>query len=338
MITQVPRAAFTTLHVRCGDDIKDRLAEAGIKGAYLSFADPAWLGPPPIFNAWISGRAALIAERTGMARAKVREELGDAYWRLARAPQHYTHIVLWFEHDLYDQSALARILAGFALRKRRPKIDLIAIDRFPGVKRFLGLGQLSSAQLASLWPQRRPVRKSQLSAGTRIWAALCAPTPEPLMEIVAHGVAVLPLMKTALERQLQELPWTTDGLSLTEREALRALAKGPLTGAEVFDSAQLKREPQPFMGDLFFFAVLRDLLDSPQPPIAVSPATRRTVWPRRVLRLTPVGRALLDGKLDWQAQFPLERWVGGIPISRRDRPWRWNPHTKSAVLSQPNLP
>ena len=333
MKNQAPDAGLATLHVRCGDDIKDKLVEAGFEGAYLSFADPAWLGPPPAFNAWIAGRAALIAERSGIARAKVREGLGDAYWRLARAPQQYQRIVLWFEHDLYDQSALARILAGFALRKTRPKVELIAIDRFPGVKRFLGLGQLSSAQLASLWPRRKAVSKRQLSAGTEIWAALCAPTPEPLMEIVADGMPDLPLMKSALQRQLQELPWTTDGLSLTEREALRALAKGPLTASEVFGTAQLKREPQPFMGDLFFFAVLRDLLDSPQPPIAVSPITRRAVWPRRVLRLTPVGRALLDGKLDWQTQFPLERWVGGIPISRRDPPWRWNPRTKRAVPS-----
>ena len=109
-------------------------------------------------------------------------------------------------------------------------------------------------------------------------------------------------------------------LSLTEREALRALAKGPLAASEVFAIAQQKREPQPFMGDLFFFAVLRDLLDSPRPPLAVTPATRRAVWPRRMLRLTPVGRAVLDGKLDWQTQFPLERWVGGIAISTATRP------------------
>jgi hypothetical protein len=35
------------LHIRCGDDIRDKLVEAGIEGDYLSVADPAWLGPPP---------------------------------------------------------------------------------------------------------------------------------------------------------------------------------------------------------------------------------------------------------------------------------------------------
>ena len=36
------------------------------------------------------------------------------------------------------------------LRKKLPRIKLIAIDRFRGIKRFIGFGQLSAAQLAIL--------------------------------------------------------------------------------------------------------------------------------------------------------------------------------------------
>ena len=38
------KGAQRVLHIRCGDDIRDKLVEAGIEGDYLSFADPAWLG------------------------------------------------------------------------------------------------------------------------------------------------------------------------------------------------------------------------------------------------------------------------------------------------------
>ena len=203
--------------------------------------------------------------------------------------------MLWFEHDLYDQSALARSWPASPCARRYRRSSSIAIDRFPGVERFLGLGQLSPAQLASLWPRRKAVTKRQLGAGSKVWAALCAATPEPLMEIVADGMADLPLMKAALQRQLQELPWTTDGLSLTEREALRALAKGPLAASEVFAIAQQKREPQPFMGDLFFFAVLRDLLElaaaaarghagNAARGVAAPRAAPHAGWPRRARR------------------------------------------------------
>lgn len=328
------KGALRTLHIRCGDDIRDKLFDAGIEGDYLSFADPAWLGPPPASNAWIAGRAALIAERTGLPRQKIRADLGDAYWRLARAPAEYQRIVLWFEHDLYDQAALARVLAGFALRKKLPRLELIAIDRFRGIKRFIGLGQLSTAQLATLWPRRKPVSRRQLALGAKTWAALRAPTPGPLQDLLKSSTRDLPFLKGALQRHLQELPWTTDGLSLAERHALAALARGPRSAADVYADAQTKRDPQPFMGDLFFWSVLRDLLEAPRPPIAVSAATRRAAWHKRVLRLTPVGKALLAGKLDWQTTGPLERWVGGIAVARGAPTWRWNPRTARIAQGQ----
>ena len=325
------KGAQGVLHIRCGDDIRDKLCEAGLAGDYLSFADPAWLGPPPAFNAWLAGRAALVAERTGLPRRKVRTELGDAYWRLARAPADYRHIVLWFEHDLYDQAALVRVLASFAQRKILPRLELICIDGFRGIRRFVGLGQLTPGQLASLWPKRKRVGRRQIALGARTWAALRASTPEPLETLRASDLRALPFLSAALQRHLQELPWTTDGLSLTERQALAALAKGPCTVTELFADAQMKRDPQPFMGNLFFWSVMRDLIDAPRPPVAVSAATRRAVWHRRVLRLTPTGRALLDGSLDWQAQRPLARWVGGVPAAAGAPDWRWNPKTRCAT-------
>jgi hypothetical protein len=320
-----------TLHIRCGEDIKDKLAEAGIPGDYLSFADPAWLGPPPAFNAWLSDRAALIAERSGLPRPKVRAQLGEAYWRLARAPADYQHIVLWFEHDLYDQAVLARVLANFAQRKTLPRIEIISIDRFRGVRPFLGLGQLTALQLASLWPKRQRIGRRHLALGSRAWTALRALTPEAIESLIASDTRALPFLKPALQRHLQELPWTTDGLSLTERAALAALAKGPLSVSELFADAQMKRDPSPFMGDLFFWSVLRDLIGAPRPPVVITSGTRRLAWHRRVVRLTPTGKALLSGKLDWQELLPLPRWIGGIPAGPGAPDWRWDPKSRRAT-------
>ena len=313
------------LHIRCGGDIKAKIAAASIPGDYLSFADPAWLGPPPAFNAWLSDRAALIAERCGLPRPRVRAELGEAYWRLARAPVDYEHIVLWFEHDLYDQAVLARVLANFAQRKALPRIDIISIDRFRGIKPFVGLCQLTAQQLGSLWPKRQRIGRRPLRLGSRAWSALRALTPEPLAELIASDTRALPFLKPALQRHLQELPWTTDGLSLTERAALSALAKRPLSVSDLFADAQMKRDPSPFMGDLFFWSVLRDLIDAPKPPVSVTPGTRRLAWHRRVVRLTPTGKALLNGKIDWQELLPLPRWVGGVPAGPGAPDWRWDP-------------
>jgi len=75
---------------------------------------------------------------------------------------------------------VVRVLANFAQRTALPRVELISIDRFRGLKRFIGLGQLSAQQLASLWPKRKRISRRQLTLGARAWAALRALTPEPL--------------------------------------------------------------------------------------------------------------------------------------------------------------
>lgn len=314
------------VHVRCGNDIEAKLGEAGLEGDYLAFTDPIWLGPTADFGSWVSGRARLVADRSSLPFDAVRREMGEGYWRLGRLATRYDHIVLWFEHDLYDQACLVRVLAKLAARPTLPRVELVCIDRFPGIARFVGLGQLSPEQLAGLWPQRKPVGRRQLALGARAWAALQAASPPPIEALRTAGLGALPFLGAALERHLQELPWTTDGLGLTERLILASLGRGPRTAAALFVDSQA-RDPLPYMGDLFFGAVVRDLLAAPRPPIAIDGSTRRLAWQRRVIRLTPIGKALLDGRRDWLDEGPATRWVGGIPVGAGTAGWRWDPGT-----------
>jgi hypothetical protein len=314
------------VHVRCGHDIERKLCEAGIAGDYFAFADPAWLGPLAAAGQGPSSRARLIAERCALPVESVRRQLVEAQERLDQLATRYDHVVLWYAHDLYDQASLVRVLASLARRPALPRIELIAIDRFPRVDRFIGLGQLAASQLAALWPGRTPIGRRHLALGARAWTALRAASPQPIEALLASDLSALPLLGAALRRHLQELPWMTDGLALTERLILAGLASGPRTAAALFADTQ-SRDPQPYMGDLFFWSIVGDLLSAPRPPIAVDDVTRDLAWPRRVIQLTPIGRAVLDGGLDWQAGQPAARWVGGIPVGRDAPDWRWDPHT-----------
>jgi len=312
------------IHVRCGHDIQAKLRKAGIAGDYLALADPMWLGPPAASVSGQDGRARLIAARCDLPVTAVRRQLAEAAWWLDRLAAHYDHVALWYEHDLYDQASLVRVLASQASRPALPRIELVAADRFPGVGRFIGLGQLSAGQLASLWPRRVPVGRRHLTLGARAWAALQAGTPRSIEALLASDLGALPFLGAALVRHLQELPWTTDGLALTERLILSCLANSPRTVAELFRDAQA-RDPQPYVGDLFFVSMVRDLLAAPRSPIAIADTTRRLDWPRRVVHLTSLGRALLQGGHDWQAERPTGRWVGGIPVRAGEPGWRWDP-------------
>ena len=147
-------------------------------------------------------------------------------------------------------------------------------------------------------------------------------------------------MAGALLRHLQELPWAADGLSLSQRLVLRVLAAGPRSGAALFREIHNRSEPLPFMGDLMFWHLLSDMRNAARPPIA---AGGEAPWPQRSIALTDTGRALLDGRQDWQLCGAAPRWVGGVEIvslgpAGLPRQWRWNPVAGRPTLAGPALP
>ena len=313
-----------TLHLRCGSDIQEGLKRAGFAGDFLEFADPYCQGPVPRDGDFVDIRARFIAEAYGFPLREIRERQTREYAALADAAARFPRIVLWFEHDSYDQLILAKILAHFAEAGRPRTLELICIDRFPAIARFNGLGQLSPVALRTLWERRAPVTEAQLDLGTAVWQALRAPSPQALFAIAAPGTPALPEMAPALTRHLMELPWTVDGLSLTERLALQQLDASPMTVGRIFAALHREAEPLPFLGDLMFWSVLRDMQSVSEPPYAVEPATASEPWPHRKLVLTETGKELLAGRLDWLSLGPKERWVGGVRIAPDTPGWRWH--------------
>ena len=72
----------------------------------------------------------------GAAEAEAQLRARDE--RLAAAIAGAEPVVLWFEHDLYDQLQLIQILAG--LPDRPEHAELICVGSFPGRPGFAGLG------------------------------------------------------------------------------------------------------------------------------------------------------------------------------------------------------
>lgn len=316
-----PLTAAATVHVRCGSDIRRGLQQAGIGGRFIEFSDPVCQGPVPdgLDDGDLAAvRARFIAEAYGGGEAGGRRRLA-AEMAALDAIGDDDGIVLWFEHDIYDQAVLIRLLDRLA---RRPmlhrRMRLICIDRFPGIERFIGLGQLSPEQLAALLPQARPLTEGQFALGRQAWKAFRQADPSELWALVEAGTPDLPLLAGALKRHLMELPGRRDGLALTERLCLQAVTEGAATPSSVFNALRDGLEPQPFLGDLMLWPILRRLSDAPRPAL-----TPFAAW-NDALEPTPFGRALLDGSAAWCAANPIDRWLGGIHLLGTAPAWLWD--------------
>jgi hypothetical protein len=238
--------------------------------------------------------------------------------------------VLWFEADLYDQLQLAQILARLAeLRVAPERISLICIGEYLGIAHFGGLGELGPDQLAGLPGSAAVTLTSDaLALATQAWAALRASDPRGLAAIVASRSPELRFMSEAFDRLGREYPWKRDGLSLTERRVLAAIAGGAPTAGDAFVAAA-GREARPFLGDTWAFAAIERVAHAPVPLVAVeSPGS---VDRRTPVRLTDVGYRVLRGEEDHVALNGLDRWVGGVHLLGREADWRWDDGVEAVV-------
>ena len=249
-------------------------------------------------------------------------------------------MVLWFEHDLYDQLQLLDVLALAGTAETAP--ELIVIGSFDGKPAFAGLGELTASELETLWPSRHRAAPAALEAAASAWAAFQAPEPTALAEWATRPSAHLPFLVPALRRLLEELPAPADGLSRTERAALQTIAAGARTPPASFVAVQ-RLEEAPFLGDTSFYRALSTLgegknrlLESddgtplPPPP----PLGDGQPFARMQLRLTAAGERTLRGEADRVELLGIDRWIGGTHLTPDDM-WRWDPTELKLVRSSP---
>jgi hypothetical protein len=317
-----PTVGRTLLHVTNGESAGNTLRQTRLGGAVLSWQDVLHEGPVQAFprDELLRTRARFLAECGWGSEAALRSSLERRDWQLLDALREGAEVVLWFEHDLYDQLQLIDALT--LARGIDAEPELIVIASFPGKPRFAGLGELTAKELETLWPARNRATREALDAAAEAWAALCAPEPDALAELATRDDPHLPFLAPALRRLLDELPSPLDGLSRTERFALETIAAGARTAPAAFVASQ-RREDAPFLGDTWFFRMLAALGQgdnrlvegdgAPLPP--PPPLSDGQSYSRLELRMTDAGERVLRGEANRVELLGLDRWVGGTHIT-----------------------
>lgn len=319
------------LHVTNGESSGNTLRQTSLGGAVLPWQDTLHEGPVPSLprRELLWTRARFLAD-CGWGRPQaLLSSLARRDEQLLDALRSDLHVVLWFEHDLYDQLQLLDVLALAHAEAAAP--ELIVIGSFPGKPSFAGLGELAAAELETLWSSRRRATPATLDAAVSVWTAFQAPEPTALAEWAARDTVELPFLGPALRRLLEELPAPADGLSGTERRALQVIAAGNSTPPAAFVRAQ-RLEEAPFLGDAWFYRALSALGQGetrlvetddgaalPPPP----PLSDSRHFARLKLRLTAHGEATLRRDADRVELLGIDRWLGGTHVTPRNM-WRWD--------------
>jgi hypothetical protein len=193
------------IHITNGDCAVSVLQAAGACGDILPWRDVLHEGPV---------RAGLSLEDLSKERIRFIADAGwgeygeveksfkgrDAVFR--RAGEH-DEIVLWFEHDLYDQLQLIQVLDGLYGQAR---VSLVCEAEY--------LGTMAPERATELFELRSPITKRHYNEARAAWSAFRAADPTG----INMQFQTLPFLGAAMVRMLEEYPWTTDGLSRLQRD------------------------------------------------------------------------------------------------------------------------
>ena len=314
------------LHVANGTCTTNVIEAAGIPGTRSIWADPLYEGPVPAGSSdeeLIEVRGRYLA---GPAEDASVDPVNDLrrWRRTIAAHDSYDELLLWFEHDLFDQLNLIQILTWVRARLPAGKaVSLVCIGSFPGHPRFMGLGELSPYELAPLFETRRAVRDAEYILAERAWQSFREATPEGLDHLRHADTSALPYLAPALERFLQEYPSMLDGLSRTERRLLRLADRGPIDVADAFPRMH-DDEDAYYITDLSLAALVHTLSRTSPPLIAIAPGPHADEGPLQgTVSLTDAGREVLNLRRD-RVACGLDRWLGGVHLQNGAAIWRWD--------------
>ncbi len=268
-------------HLTSGDAAGEKLAVASLPGEVLIWRDILYDGPR--LPSWpdekvLESRAGFLAETTGsgMAQEQILESLRNQYRSLKKASAN--QIVLWFDACLFDQSMLAHVLTCLRSCAAR-HVELLCVAAFPGIEPFHGLGQLTAAELASLYDQRKTVTAAQFEFAGEVDRAFALQDRAALRWLAALTGAPLPHIPAAAARWLQELPDPSTGLGRLETLALAAVRAGCSTPGQIFRHVAAEDAPPQFWGDTTLWAKLNNLAARQPPLITITgPADRLPLW------------------------------------------------------------
>src|SRR5438093_4973549 len=205
------------LHITDGESVAGTLRESGIPGVVSIYGDLMFEGPAPAgldAETWRETRARFMAD-TGLRQTleEARQYLKACEDTLTAFSQH-EEVVIWLSHTLSNQLILIKVLDWFSRRDLGAvKLSLICVGNYPGMDRFVGLGQLHANQLVSLADTRLPVDETQYRTARAAWNAFTSPEPTEIERFIANGTSALPFIAAAMRRHLEQLPSADNALS-----------------------------------------------------------------------------------------------------------------------------
>src|SRR4051794_38344732 len=299
------------IHLHNGDVVADAARRAGVPGRHVPYRETLVSGPVrPNLGAqeWVEERARFLAEHYGENLLRVRNELLEQEQLLDHAREE--EVVLWFEHDLFCMANLLYLLSRLSKVRR---LSLVWCAK--------PLGAQEDVDIFQQYHSRYAVAPAMMNAGAMAWRAYISEEATDLNKLLDADFVDFPFLREGFVLHASRFPSVRNGLGEVEQRALAGIEAGATDFASLF--ARFDQSPPRFgFGDGEFLRHLRRLATCAVPMITIIEAENERP-PQALFSLTPAGKNVLEGKVDFIELNNAGFWLGGAHLTRA-RLWRWD--------------
>jgi hypothetical protein len=307
------------IHFHNGDVVTAAARRLGVPGRHLPFRETLISGPVrPNLGAqeWIEERARFLSEQYGENLLRLRNELLEQEQTLDRARDE-EEVVLWFEHDLFCLINLLYLLT------RLSKCRQLSIIWSPRP-----LGTEDDDELYKQFHSRSPVAPAMMNAAALAWRAYISEDALELNRMLDADFVDFPFLREGFLLHAARFPSTRNGLGEVEQRALTGIEVGATDFNSLF--ARFDQSPPRYgFGDGEFLRHLRRLASCAVPMITITEAENETP-PKALFALTPAGKNVLEGQVDFIDLNNAGFWLGGAHLVR-EKLWRWDADRRQIV-------
>ncbi|OIK13078.1 hypothetical protein BIV60_14825 [Bacillus sp. MUM 116] len=305
------------IHIVNGDVVGDKLKQ--IDGDVIVWREMYEFGPLRL--TWskeeqLKKRAHFFEEKLGIP-SKLFIQNCETQNRLLSEISKSREIILWFEHDRYDQTMLMYLLTELSSLGYE-NLSMISIDQYPGISPFYGLGQLSTKQLMGLLDSRKKITGEQIHEAISGWKAYNSSDKNAIEKWIISEKHSLPFLLQVLQDHKSYFPTIQTGLNEVEYLALSFINNGECLFYDLLSSI-MEMRINDGLSNLHFAAILVELMKGPysllKSEIPLPNYPKPDSNPR--LELTSYGLDVLNRKKNRMNLVEIDWWVGGVHLRSR---------------------
>lgn len=242
----------------------------------------------------------------------------------------YTHVVLWFEFDVFCQINLLFLLNHLSgLEIDHLQLSVVSPGQEQEGANFHGMGEGTPEKIEQWYSQRVEVSDEMLKKAQELWKVYNSDTPEQLDTIVSAGeIEFFPHLRKSFAAHLSRYPSFKNGLNTIEQALLDIIEEKKPT--------KIGHILRPFwelhsvygLGDSQLVNYLEKL--SPM-LVTFNGESIKAFTEEQVLdfngeiELTELGKAVRAGNRDWLEYGYPNEWLGGVHLAVGKPLYRWQP-------------